>query len=485
MASRSSQPPAGDGAEGLRAASEVRRALRIVGLTLREAWWLLRETVLYLVRGARLGWDRLRLRRVRSRRKWILEGVGEEIRKRPELSDSLAPLARSFDEVEAQAEARRRRLLGPWQALPAWRRVEVRAAVFLLFGAAVLLTLHTPKPAPPISLPAAKIPATTHVTKTPSVDHAAQVKTFERARDAAAAGQWVLFPGNPVLSRGALDAWDDFKVGSPVVLREGGPLRKHFRMWYRGCHFIGDEYTCGVGSALSWDGIAWEKSPDPVLMPEDEIDRERLNTIALLRAGGRYYLWYSVDTDIHTERPAIIVLATSEDGTAWKIAGPVLSAVRAGTTHIELSALHDGKLFHLWYVDAPAPDGAPALLHVTSADGRKWQIAGSTSIDGLGLNPGRVWVVPDGRGGYLGRFAYGRDLQYKKGLFGSLESSDGNRWRLRDEDSKLRLTLLENGVIADAPAVLSDGDGLWMWFVLRPQDGAESIGAAFMKESAP
>jgi hypothetical protein len=311
------------------------------------------------------------------------------------------------------------------------------------------------------------------------------MKIFERARDHASPAQWVLFPGNPVLSRGALDAWDDFKVGSPVVLREGGPLRKRFRMWYRGCHFIGEEYACGVGSATSRDGIVWEKSSGPVLVPEDPIDRERLRTVALLRAGDRYYLWYSVDTDIHTERPAIIVLATSEDGTAWKVAGPVMSAVRAGTTHIELSALHDGKRFHLWYVDAATPGGKPALLHVTSPDGRQWQIAGSTSIDDLGFNPGRVWVVPDGRGGYLGHFAYGRFDQRQKGLFGSLESSDGNRWRLRDEDSKLRLTLLENGVIADAPAVLSDGDGLWMWFVLRPQDGAEAIGAAFMKEPAP
>ncbi len=485
MASQSSQTPAGDGAKGRQAAPGIRRALSIAGLALRESWWLLRETALYLARGVTLLWDRLRLRRVRSRRRWILEGVGEEIRKRPELSDSLAPLARSFDEVEAQAEARRHRLLDPWKALPAWRRFEVRAAVLLLFGALALNLLPAREPAPPASLPAAPVQATADATKPPPVDRAAQVQTFERDRDAAAPGKWVLFSGNPVLSRGALDAWDDFKVGSPVVLREGGPLRKRFRMWYRGCHFIGDEYTCGVGSALSRDGIVWEKSSIPVLVPEDPIDRERLRTIALVRAGDRTYLWYSVDTDIHTERPAIIVLATSEDGTAWKAIGPVLSAVSVATAHIELSALHDGKLFHLWYVDAPAPDGAPALLHVTSSDGRKWQIAGSTSIAALGVNPGRVCVVPDGHGGYLGHFAHGRFEQKEKGLFGILVSGDGNLWRLRDDDPKLRLTAFENGEIADAPAVLLDADALWMWFVLRPQDGAESIGAAFMKEPAP
>ena len=485
MASESSQTPAGDGAKGPSPSPGSRSALRFAGAFFREAWWLLRETALYLARAVMLGWDRLRLRRVRSRRKWILEGVGEEIRKRPELSDSLAPLARSFDEVEAQAEARRRRLLGPWKALPAWRRVEVRAAVFLLAGAAVLLMLRTPEPAPPVSPPAAPVPATTDATKTPPVDRAAQVKTFERARESASPAQWVLFPGNPVLSRGALDAWDDFKVGSPVVLREGGPLRKHFRMWYRGCHFIGDEYTCGVGSATSRDGIVWEKSGAPVLLPEDPIDRERLRTVALVRAGDRTYLWYSVSMDVRTERPAIIVLATSEDGSAWKIVGPVLSAVSPASTHLDPAALHDGKRFHLWYVDAATPAGKPALLHVTSADGRKWQIAGFTSIAALRVNPGRVCVVPDGHGGYLGHFAHDPFEQKEKGLFGILVSGDGNLWRLRKDDPKLRLTAFENGEIADAPAVLPDGDGLWMWFVLRPQDGAESIGAAFMKEPAP
>jgi hypothetical protein len=146
-----------------------------------------------------------------------------------------------------------------------------------------------------------------------------------------------------------------------------------------------------------------------------------------------------VDTDVHTERPAIIVLATSEDGTAWTIAGPVLSAVSAGTTKLEPAALHNGNRFHLWYVDAATPDGKPALLHVTSPDGRQWQIAGSTSIAALGVDPGRVWVAPDGRGGYLAHFAHDRFDQKQKGLFGILVSSDGNRWRLRDDDPKLRL----------------------------------------------
>ena len=276
MASESSQPPTGDGAEGPPPAPGTRSAARFAGAFFREAWWLLRETALYLARGAALLWDRLRLRRVRSRRRWILEGVGEEIRKRPELSDSLAPLARSFDEVEAQAEARRRRLLDPWKALPAWRRVEVRAAVLLLFGALALTLLPAREPAPPVSPPAAPVPATTDATKPPPVDRAAQVKTFERDRDAAASGKWVLFPGNPVLSRGALDAWDDFKISSPVVIREGGPLR--LNVGVHGVPEVGavpGAHERDGAETLAIDRVLGHEDGGARFFPDDPVPRDR------------------------------------------------------------------------------------------------------------------------------------------------------------------------------------------------------------------
>jgi hypothetical protein len=425
--------------------------LRVAGAFLREAAWLAREVVLYLVRGVALLWGRVRVGRFRAPRIRVLEGIGGEA----------------------------------WKAFPAPRRVEVRAAVLVLLCGALFLSYRTLRTATPVVSPVGVSQIKPHPTGRPSLEREALLKKFNRDRDAAAPGRWILFPGNPVLERGDLGAWDDFKVGSPVVMREGGPFRKRFRMWYRGCHFIGDEYTCGVGGATSRDGISWEKSPGPLLEPEDEIDRENLASIAVVRAGGRYYLWYSVDTDVQSERPAEIVLATSRDGTAWNPAGPVIRAVSPGTTHIELDAHYDGKRFHLWYVDAATPEGGQALLHVTSTDGRRWQIAGSTSLEDLGLHPGRVSVIPNEHGGYLAHFTYGRTRQADSGLFGVLLSGDGSRWKLREDGPKLRTPAFENRDVADAPAVLPEDDSLWMWFVIRPESGAEAIGTAFMKEPAP
>jgi predicted GH43/DUF377 family glycosyl hydrolase len=307
-------------------------------------------------------------------------------------------------------------------------------------------------------------------------------KEFAEQRKAAAPGQWLFYKGNPVLSYGELDQWDDFKVGSPVVLKEGD----RYRMWYRGCHFIGDEYTCGIGHAVSQDGILWKKSPQPVFVLEDAVKSERLHTVAVVRAVERYLMWYSMNPDPFDDRSyPTIHLATSTDGLNWKQKGPVLRTLGENTVYIEHAAFYDGKVFHMWYVDIPFHHGADALLHVTSSDGKKWQIAGFTTINTLGVRPARLWVMPDGRGGYRSLFANRREQQKEKGPLGLLVSADGNTWQRHHEGMSAPDGSLKEGVIADAPAVLSEPDGLWMWFVMWQDNGAEEIGVAYKKDGKP
>ena len=145
---------------------------------------------------------------------------------------------------------------------------------------------------------------------------------FRQQLTQASAGQWLLYPG-AMVSRGRLNDWDDFKVGSPVVIDEGGSGRtwygakesSRYRMWYRGCHFVAHEYTCGVGHATSADGIVWEKLPEPVFLPAYAGQRERLDAIAVVRAGNQYFMWYTVKADWRTGvRSAMLHLATSPDG---------------------------------------------------------------------------------------------------------------------------------------------------------------------------
>lgn len=308
-----------------------------------------------------------------------------------------------------------------------------------------------------------------------------KAEEFAGQRKNAGPGAWLLYSGNPVLLRGKQGSWDDFKVGSPVVIKEGNT----YRMWYRGCHFIGEEYTCGVGHAVSGDGVIWKKSPGPVLAIKDAARSGLLDTIALLRVGDEgYMMWYSLSSDWFEGRMyATIYLATSKDGLNWRQEGAVLRALRKGTT-IAPTVFYDGETFHLWYVDSTSEDKPKALMHVTSSDGRKWQVAGWTFLNTLGVNPGRLWILSDRGGGYRGLFAYPSGEQGEKGFLGTLVSADGNTWE-KSEGMNAVAGSLEKGVTADAPAALPLPEGLWLWFVLRPGDGAETINAAYRKGELP
>ena len=304
---------------------------------------------------------------------------------------------------------------------------------------------------------------------------------FAQQRAAAVPGTWLIYAGNPVIQRGGLEEWDNFKVGAPVVLKEGN----RYRMWYRGCYFIGLEYKCGVGHATSADGISWHKAARPVFVPDDAHESARMNSLAMVRAGDRYLMWYSVKPNYFINRPyATIHLATSQDGLNWQSGGLVLRSFSRYTPYIEPSALYDGKLFHLWYADYRSDEGR-ALLHVTSQDGKHWQIAGSTYRNELEA-PGRLSVLADGRGGYRALFAYKQTEQKDAGVFGMLLSADGNQWRREEAGTKLASgDIGNNNGLAVAPAALVAPDGLWVWFTLRPDDGAEEIRMAFLKAGTP
>jgi hypothetical protein len=281
----------------------------------------------------------------------------------------------------------------------------------------------------------------------------------------------------PVLERGDLNQWDDFKVMSPVVIKDGS----RYRMWYVGCHFIGDEYTCGIGHAQSRDGVGWEKSPGPVLSIADATS-QYLHSISVAHVGHEYMLWYAIDSSSPPGNEcATLNLATSEDGLFWKPYGLVLSANCQNTAHLWQSAFYDGKTIHLWYADYDSSANG-SLMHLTSTDGRKWQKAGATDIGTLGMDPRRLWVMPDDSAGYRALFA----AHDQKGYFGMLQSADGNGWKITGNAPKLN-NLFSSGAdgVPEAPVAILEGAGTWMWFAVPTRDGSERIALAFQKGATP
>ncbi len=287
----------------------------------------------------------------------------------------------------------------------------------------------------------------------------------------------------PVLARGDVDQWDGFKVMSPAVIKDGS----HYRMWYVGCHFMADDYSCGIGHAQSSDGIAWEKASGPVLTIPDPVLSQDLHSIAVVRAGDEYLLWYAIDANpLHGSDCATLSLATSKDGLDWKPQGLVLSANCQESAHLWQSAFSDGKTLHLWYADYDLSDNG-LLMHLVSSDGKKWQQAGSTDLGALGMHPGRLWVMSD-PSGYRALFA-GHDFA---GYFGMLHSPDGTSWVVagdvpkldeRVEPNKIALFGNQDVGVPEAPVEIPGSGGTWMWFAVPDKrDGSEGISVAFQRE---
>ena len=308
------------------------------------------------------------------------------------------------------------------------------------------------------------------------------VMTADRARQRASSPVV-----RSVLMRGEVHEWDNFKVTSPVVLKEDG----RYRLWYVGCHFIEREYTCGIGHAQSRDGIVWEKSPGPVLTTEDPAVSEDLHSIALVRAGEEYLLWYALDQNrLNGNDCATLHLAASKDGLAWQPRGVPLSANCSNTAPLSPSTFFDGSAIHLWYADRDA-GAAGSLLHLVSDDGKDWRKAGSSDLASLGASSERLWVTHDPAGGFRAVLA----TQDQNGEFRTLQSIDGNSWtstgapwRLIEPTERQSRPLFRSGDdgLPAEPVGIVEPNGTWMWFAVpNTRDGSAAIALAFRKEAQP
>ena len=455
-----------------------------------------------------LGW--LARFAVKRRLSAARDAQDQALRKLGEAGGSLASPAQreavsALNAAMSEERARRAGLAEPWRGMPASRKLAVAATIVFLVAAGILLGSRAwnapgeggtvgkvaaadvkpgqqgarPEPRP-------QRPGKTAVEKLqePKPDPARAALDFAQQRKAVLPGQWVVYGANPVLARGEVDQWDDFKVGSPVVLKDGD----QYRMWYRGCHLRFLEYTCGVGHAVSADGISWKKSPRPVLVPSDPQEVRLLHSLTVIKARDTYWMWYSVRSDPLSYRPyATVYLATSKDGLAWQAERPVLRAVTEAMPALNLTAFFDGTIFHLWYRDYPS-EGVEAVMHVTSADGAQWQSAGYTFLDNIKIRAIKLSVLPLDRGGYRALYVPASRNDQPKVTVGALDmflSADGNEWRPSDTPATLPgEAVLKSTERGSGLSVVESSEGLWAWLAAAAANGAEDIRLAFLKEGA-
>jgi len=321
----------------------------------------------------------------------------------------------------------------------------------------------------------------------PSAASASSVEAARKAAGQFAAdrqrlgqGEWAVVRDAAILERGPLGAWDDYRVDSPIVMTDesGG---RGYRMWYRGCHLAMREHSCGVGLATSSDGVVWEKSAKPVFTPDDPPVQDGLDEIAIVRTGGRYYLWYSVVADYFSGRPrATVYLAASTDGLTWRDEGRVLEGISEQTGAISHTVAHDGQVFHMWYVTRLSSGESPSLLHFTSPDGKTWAGTGGTSLNDLNrldvVHMDRLMATPSTGGTFRALFTYENTLR-------AMTSPDGTTWTIETiQTDPLKRWSMPRDAIQSLSGVV-DRDGLWLWMDLRSTKDAMRIGVAFRKGS--
>ncbi len=221
--------------------------------------------------------------------------------------------------------------------------------------------------------------------------------------------------GNPVLTNGSGGAWDETRVVSATVVKDGA---SDYKMWYAGVNAAG---IYAIGYATSSDGVNWNKDgSNPVLTKgaPSAWDSQYVREPSVINVGGTYHMWYAGTAKWPYFR---VGHATSPDGINWtKDAGNPVLTPTAGTWDANEvyapSVVANGSDYEMFYsgnaggrwvtghatasnANGPWTKDANAII---TLDATGWE-AGGDSADYVGaLLDGTTWKVfySSGTGGY-------------------------------------------------------------------------------------
>ncbi|MGD0438459.1 MAG: hypothetical protein ABSB86_18525 [Bryobacteraceae bacterium] len=287
---------------------------------------------------------------------------------------------------------------------------------------------------------------------------------------------------DPVMTRGDAGEWDSVDVLNPSVIQQG----EAYYNLYSGF----DGKTWHTGLAVSADGIAWHKegkilSPDPASW---EGDATAANGSALADVSGILYYYQA-------GQPVQIGLARSANGHQWQRQGaPVLGTGPRGSWDergvADPYVIRAGGRYYMFYLGMDLAR-RQRLGVAASDDGVTWfklrrnpilELGAYGAFDENGLGEPAVWPA---RGYYWMLYA-GRDRNEVRRL-GLARSRDGIEW------AKLPSVFAgdqpwDSKVLCD-PAVLVDRDRVRVWFgggdVARPDQWIHGqIGLAWLTPAA-
>ena len=149
---------------------------------------------------------------------------------------------------------------------------------------------------------------------------------------------WIKYNNNsaPVLQLGLAGTWDDFRLASPTVIKDGGV----YRMWYDGMQDASSPTR--IGYAYSNDGISWIKyGGNPVLTEgtAPAFDEYGPFDAMVLKDGNTYRMYYAGSRDCSEQGGCIDEIGYAES---------------YSTLYADFDG--DGKADILWYHTSGATD---------------------------------------------------------------------------------------------------------------------------------
>lgn len=371
--------------------------------------------------------------------------------------------------------------------------------ILFLLGACNAATVSPTTTALPITDPPAILPTLVAVTNTPSPEvipsptlpssatpppptstQPPPTSTPEPEGDGI---HWTKHPGNPVLDVGPDGAWDDTLVGEPRVLT----TTNGFYMIYAG--FDGTKsggkfspfYGYGLGSALSQDGVIWEKlSSTPLLGLSGQ-------EFGMLWHGGvfeqaQFITYYSLGSTRAGRTGTRIYRATSPDGQTWTSdSAPVIDLGPVGSYDdydvYAPSILVEDGLYKMWYT-ALSETAGTSIAYATSTDGLIWtKYEGNPVLQQKGAYYPAVLKVRDT---YMMWYSLPNATDDKHVAIYLATSPDGILWTPIPENP-----VLVRGQSGDwdsasvlEPSVYFNGRVFYMWFTGSAGPFQEKIGFA-------
>jgi beta-1,2-mannobiose phosphorylase / 1,2-beta-oligomannan phosphorylase len=268
---------------------------------------------------------------------------------------------------------------------------------------------------------------------------------------------WEPYPGNPLFAGTGRDTWDH-EIRERGFLLKDGP---EWKLWYTGYDSRKSE-TKALGYATSRDGLVFTRHPrNPIF------DGVWTEDVFVVRHAGRYFMFAEGAGDIAH-------LLTSDDGVAWKEAGPLAIRKRSGEPlspgpYGTPSVWIEGDTWYLFY----ERDDKGVWL-ATSKDRRVWTNVRDEPVIALGpeaydrhavaLNQvirykGRYYGVyhanadPDWKGPWTTCLAASSDLvTWEKYPGNPIVRSDDSSGILVDDGERLRLYTMHPAVKLWLPA---------------------------------